>query len=54
MVVGSGLSSNFDPVALADDIERIGYLLENPPVEFAVPKFNWTNNHFPKAFIEIS
>lgn len=40
LVVSSGLSSNFDPIALADDIDRISYLLENPPAEFRQSK-NW-------------
>lgn len=41
LVVGSGLSSNFDPEALADDIDRISYLLENPPPEYGQKAFSW-------------
>jgi len=40
MVVGSGMSLNYDAIALADDIDRISYLLENPPPEFGQAK-NW-------------
>lgn len=42
MVGGNGLSSNVDLVALADDIQRIGFILENPPMEFgAAKKWSW-------------
>lgn len=41
MVVGNGLSSNFYPIELVDDIERIGFMLENPPVEFGAKMFVW-------------
>jgi site-specific DNA recombinase len=40
MVVGNGLSSNFNLIRLADDIDRISHLLENPPMEFGQSK-NW-------------
>ena len=34
LVVCSGLTSNYDAVMLADDIDKISHLLENLPVEF--------------------
>lgn len=50
MVVGSGLTSNFDAVALADDIERIGFMLENPPPAFGAKMFVWNSDRAKTAF----